>query len=780
MSKLKQSGHSRLKTALVLRDALASELGIDLLQAMRQLARAEETLGARQGLDEGHFLAALHSVCIGDLNQVTQLDTTVRTACAQVRLAPRYAQYLGLLLFVCWLEAQRTDAEAFLCRLNQWLETHTPRGEVLEPFVEADLQCAAFWMATAAGKTHVLHACLALLFKHHLWDRILLVTPSEALTRQHADKLRDVGHWEVFAYPQDGDQTTLGRLSPDTVIVLDINKLSDAKKGEGVTVPMTVFEDGRNLVFVDEGHKGQKSEESVWKRLQQDLAGIDAMQPRHRGMLIEFSATFGQVAEKEHAFGRYAKSVIFDYAYDRFHADLYGKDFWHVKLDGRGEADQAVRQQTMTAALLSFWHQVDCYRSGSTQQQATELGLQVAAPLWVLLGLSVIGGSNKSDKEQTSDVIDVLRFLAEVVRHREQLTAWLGDVLEGTVVGCDLLPREVRAAIAGKSPAELAHRILTDIFAWQPGDKPVLRLLKIATGELGIGLRRGDHVHYFGVVNVGDAGGLKKALEGANLQVEDDALAPSLFDDLGRNDSGVNILIGSRRFAEGWTKIQTFGFVDPKGLAIGAAGGWSDFKIVSTIYMPHVVNLQLGEEGEALEYEGEEWTFRIRGVLVSTSSLESLTAHAKFKLRDEMGNGVAPTEDDFRRARIVFQKDDVSYIDSVLDLLLHDTGMDKIVAAAASLQHAPDTFTLGDEVSYDLALRLDESEQSETEFVGALLADYLKPDSTGQLGACVQRNRRSHLLDYAKEGILGLGAEKAVLIRDNPTPCAELWNRKQK
>ena len=556
MSKAKQSGHSRLKAALVLRDALAFELGIDLPKAMRQLALAEETLGARQALDEGHFLAALHSVCSGDLDQINRLDSSVRTSCAQVRLAPRYAQYLGLLLFVCWLEAQRMDAAALLCRLNQWLTAHPPTGETLEPFVEADLQCAAFWMATAAGKTHMLHACLALLFRHHTWDRILLVTPSEALTRQHADRLREVGHWDVFAYPQDGDQSALGRLSPDTVIVLDINKLSDVKKGEGVTVPMTVFEDGRNLVFVDEGHKGQKSEESVWKRLQQDLAGIDAVQPRHRGMLIEFSATFGQVAEKEHAFGRYAKSVIFDYAYDRFHADLYGKDFWHVKLDGRGEADQAVRQQTMTAALLSFWHQVDCYRSGTARQQASELGLKVAAPLWVLLGLSVIGGSNKSDKEQTSDVIDVLRFIAEVVQRREQLTAWLHDVLEGTVVGCDLLPREVRATVAGKTTEELAHRILTDIFAWQPGDKPVLRLLKTATGELGIGLRRGDHVHYFGVVNVGDAGGLKKALEGAHLLVEDDALTSSLFEDLGRNDSGVNILIGSRRFAEGWDNYR--------------------------------------------------------------------------------------------------------------------------------------------------------------------------------------------------------------------------------
>jgi len=56
-----------------------------------------------------------------------------------------------------------------------------------------------------------------------------------------------------------------------------------------------VFADGRNLVFVDEGHKGQKSEESTWKALQADLAGIRAPSSGQRGLLIEFSATFGQV-----------------------------------------------------------------------------------------------------------------------------------------------------------------------------------------------------------------------------------------------------------------------------------------------------------------------------------------------------------------------------------------------------------------------------------------------------------------------------------------------------
>ncbi len=75
----------------------------------------------------------------------------------------------------------------------------------------------------------------------------------------------------------------MGRLPPDAVIVLDINKLATEKKGDGITVPTSAFADGRNLVFVDEGHKGQKSEASVWKALQADLAGIDAPTAAQRG-----------------------------------------------------------------------------------------------------------------------------------------------------------------------------------------------------------------------------------------------------------------------------------------------------------------------------------------------------------------------------------------------------------------------------------------------------------------------------------------------------------------
>ncbi|TNF52325.1 MAG: hypothetical protein EP309_09390 [Gammaproteobacteria bacterium] len=566
MAPVTRSGHARLKAALVLREALAAELGVDLGLAMTALRNVEEALGAPRGLAEGKYLEALGSVSTADSAGLASLDGEVRQACDQVRFSPRYAQFLALILFAHWARARREDPAAFLDRLNAFLAAHKPKGETIAPFEAADLQVAAFWMATAAGKTHVLHVCLALLDRPGAWDRVLIVTPSEALTRQHADKLRALAAWEVFAYPMDGDAAALGRRTPDTLIVLDINKLANEKKGDGVTVATSVFADGRNLVFVDEGHKGQKSEESTWKALQADLAGIRAPSSGQRGLLIEFSATFGQVAEGEHAFGRYAKAVILDYAYDRFHRDRYGKDFWHLRVGAQGEASASAQRQTLTAALLAFWHQLACFRSPAGQRAMREARLGIAAPLWVLLGLSVIGGKNKADQEQTSDVVAVLAFLSASLSRPEGLAADLERLLTGPSgslgagmgagMGADLLPPAVRQAVTGAEPAALARRVLTEVCGWQAGDQPALRLIKSAPGELGLGLRRGDRLRYFGVVNVGDAAGLGKALESARLPCEEDALSGSLFAALDDPGTGLNLLIGSRRFAEGWDNFR--------------------------------------------------------------------------------------------------------------------------------------------------------------------------------------------------------------------------------
>jgi len=121
MADEKRSGHFRLKQALILRDALAAELGLDLSKAMPQLYHVEDNAGALRALDEGRYLEALAALCLKDKSRLAHLNGLVQSACGRAKLAPRYAQYLALLLFAHWHESQQDDREAFLARLNGWL-----------------------------------------------------------------------------------------------------------------------------------------------------------------------------------------------------------------------------------------------------------------------------------------------------------------------------------------------------------------------------------------------------------------------------------------------------------------------------------------------------------------------------------------------------------------------------------------------------------------------------------------------------------------------------------
>lgn len=85
----------------------------------------------------------------------------------------------------------------------------------------------------------------------------------------------------------------------------------------------------------------------------------------------------------------------------------------------------------------------------------------------------------------------------------------------------------------------------------------------------------------------------------------------------------------------------------------------------------------------------------------------------------------------------------------------------------------------GRELEHDLALRHDEHSQTESEFVASLIRDYLRPDDKGQHGSWAIKDRKRQLMDYAAEGKWGFGGEKVSDIRDHPTPCEELWCRKQ-
>ena len=125
-------------------------------------------------------------------------------------------------------------------------------------------------MATGSGKTLLMHLNYRqyLHYNREPLDNILLITPSEDLTRQHLEELQASG---IPARRFDLNERGLLGAEPDTIRVTEITKLVTDKRGEGVSVPVEAFE-GRNLVFVDEGHKGSGSEARAWRSMREALS----------------------------------------------------------------------------------------------------------------------------------------------------------------------------------------------------------------------------------------------------------------------------------------------------------------------------------------------------------------------------------------------------------------------------------------------------------------------------------------------------------------------------
>jgi len=73
--------------------------------------------------------------------------------------------------------------------------------------------------------------------------------------------------------------------------------------------------------------------------------------------------------------------------------------------------------------------------------------------------------------------------------------------------------------------------------------------LKSADGEIGLKIGEAD---YFGVINIGDVSSFKKLLAISRFEEKTDSFTPSLFERINENNSNINILIGAKKFIEGW------------------------------------------------------------------------------------------------------------------------------------------------------------------------------------------------------------------------------------
>jgi hypothetical protein len=96
-------------------------------------------------------------------------------------------------------------------------------------------------------------------------------------------------------------------------------------------------------------------------------------------------------------------------------------------------------------------------------------------------------------------------------------------------------------------------------------DSPRLHVFNLRRVSGEIALRIGKDGKYFGVINIGDTAGLMKILEAKGIVTDNDEFMPdSLFSVINERKSNIKILIGSRKFTEGWNswRVSTMGLIN--------------------------------------------------------------------------------------------------------------------------------------------------------------------------------------------------------------------------
>lgn len=469
----------------------------------------------------------------------------------------KYFQYLTLLFTEIFLDRFFRDSEQLLSDLNGHLAAFNlplPEAEKLSEYTLSDLRKLAFWNATGSGKTLLMHVNIKQ-YLHYLklhgrekeLNRIILLTPNEGLSRQHLEEFQAAG-MPAELFSKDSASLFAG----STVEIIDIHKLKEESKDK--TVAIDAFE-SNNLVLVDEGHRGASSDvEGAWMSARNRLC--------EEGFSFEYSATFGQAVKGKKTMERlYAKTILFDYSYRYFYRDGFGKDYRILNL--ADDREEAQRRLYLTACLLAFYQQQKLY---GDQPDAFRPFL-LENPLWVFVGGSV-NAVRTQNKRQVSDVVDILITLAQFVGERSHSVALIKRLLSGKPGLLDQRGHELFATAfpylqsLGMNEDAIFDDILKVLFNSSSVAALHVENLKGTDGEIALRLGENDE---FGLISVGDTSKLCSLCEEQEeLVVTEREFSGSLFRRLSDSDSTVHVLIGSKKFTEGWNsyRVSTMGLMN--------------------------------------------------------------------------------------------------------------------------------------------------------------------------------------------------------------------------
>jgi hypothetical protein len=383
----------------------------------------------------------------------------------------------------------------------------------LEDFAKSAL---AYWMATGSGKTIIMHINIFQFIEHNKGFKdleLIITTPGVNLIQQHEREVTP-----LVEYLNKIHRNKI-RFTIDTTSAL-LNKAGD----------FFDFPDNtkyQRLILVDEAHIGlgtsQKDDEGEFLKLRRRL------NIKH-SFLFEYSATFHNLDSKLE--NEYSKSIIYDYNYNLFYRDGYGKDFYFQKVNA------------------------DILLKGSLDDNL-ELNMQVI--------------ENKLDVFNNLEYSDIQDLFSATTFPDRPLIAFMGNTVndkkEEGKKGDDEL------SDISKIVDYLATRTTADRTKYKNvfnnDYKGMLRLTRNtqADDEILLSYGAGD---YWGIINVGNGLNFINDYKGDNVEkvtstsVVISNIEKYLFENIDKPQSPINVLIGSRKFAEGWNcfRVSVIGLIN--------------------------------------------------------------------------------------------------------------------------------------------------------------------------------------------------------------------------
>ncbi|EGN63614.1 type III restriction enzyme, res subunit superfamily [Fusobacterium animalis 11_3_2] len=473
-----------------------------------------------------------------------------------IKITLKYFQYFILLFIEIYLDKYFNNKELFINELNNYLKFFNKiEDDNLSDYTEKDINKIAIWSATGSGKTIIMHINF-LQIKYYMnkyginfEEKILLLTPNEGLSKQHLEE------FEIDRIPSSiFSKSENIQLNMNDIKIIEITKLAE-KNGEK-TVSVSSF-GNKNIVFIDEGHRGTSGE--LWLTYRNKLCD--------NGFSIEYSATFGQAisaSNNKNLEEEYAKCILFDYSYKYFYKDGYGKDFKILNL--KIDIDNKITDEKniyLIAFLLTYYQQKRVYKDKFKFFKP----FNIENPLMIFIGGSV-NALRKENKEEVSDVLDIINFINYFTKNKNNCINFIDRILKGTTgllnsAKEDIFIKDFNYLTELQLTAvEIYDDMLNEIFHESiSGSLLYLEHLKETDGE--IRLRLGDNKP-FGLINIGDAEKFIKLCSLHNINTLSINFSDSLFDSINDKNSDINLLIGSKKFIEGWNswRVSAIGLMN--------------------------------------------------------------------------------------------------------------------------------------------------------------------------------------------------------------------------